>query len=68
MHLQDIVRAFEAVETQMKSLEQSGSQYKPEDNQVNSVREFYKKGGKGNKYDDRAIQAERNWDGSKMLQ
>ena len=55
MHLQDIVRAFEAVETQMKSLEQSGSQYKPEDNQVNSVRQFYKKGGKGNKYDDRAI-------------
>ena len=44
--LQDIARAFEAVEFQMKSLEQSGSQYKPEDGQVNSVRQFYKKGGK----------------------
>ena len=52
--LQDIARAFEAVEIQMKSLEQSGSQYKPEDGQVNSVRQFYKKGGKGNKYGDRA--------------
>ena len=53
-HLQDIARAFEAVEIQMKSLEQSGSQYKPEDGQVNSVRQFYKKGGKENRYGDRA--------------
>ena len=52
--LQDIARAFEAVEIQMKSLEQSGSQYKPEDGQVNSVRQFYKKGGKRNRYGDRA--------------
>ena len=52
--LQDIARAFEAVEIQMKSLEQSGSQYKPEEGQVNSVRQFYKKGGKGNRYGDRA--------------
>ena len=52
--LQDVARAFEAVEIQMKSLEQSGSQYKPENGQVNSVRQFYKKGGKGNRYGDRA--------------
>ena len=38
----------------MKSLEQSGAQYKPEVCQVNSVKQFYKKGGKGNRYGDRA--------------
>ena len=30
----------------MKSVEQSGLQDKPEDGQVNSARQFYKKGGK----------------------
>ncbi|XP_028405744.1 uncharacterized protein LOC114528314 [Dendronephthya gigantea] len=48
--LQEIARAFEAVEIQMKSLEQPGSQHKPGEGQVNSVgRGFIKKGKKGNK-------------------
>ena len=47
--LQDIARAFEAVEVQMKSLEQGDSQHKPGDSLVNSVGRLYKKTKKGNK-------------------